>query len=79
MCFLHVHSVILLASTCKVGVGWRRDSVETVGVRFVQMLVRILWYLDPLHQKFLSPGIHFPNIFASFHDYRRKKEKEPRM
>ena len=48
----------------------------------MQKVARILWYLDPHHQKFLARGIHIPSMFESFHgynDYKRKKEKEPRL
>ena len=62
-------------------VSWRRDCVGTIGVKFVQKLARVLWYLDPHHDKFLARGIHIPPLFESFkgyNDYKRKKE-EPRM
>lgn len=64
------------------GIGWRPDSVQGIGVAFARQLSRTLWYLDCHHNKFSSRGITLPKNFLQFqgyNDYRRKKEKEPRL
>ena len=63
-------------------VGWRRDNVESTGVAFVRKLSRVLWYLDAHHEKFSGRGIIIPDHFSQFqryNDFKRKKEKEPRL
>ena len=61
---------------------WPRDSVGSIGVKFTQKLSRALWYLDTHHDKFMSRGIPLPPVLGSlqgYNDFRRKKEKEPRL
>ena len=65
--------------TCNV--GWTLDSQE-VGAAFTHKLTQCLWYLDPHHQKFVNRGIALPvrfNSFQGYNDYKRKKEREPRL
>ena len=62
-------------------IGWTADSFD-VGRSFVHKLAQCLWYLDPHHQKFLNRGTKLPvrfNAFQGYNDYKRKKEKEPRL
>ena len=63
-------------------VNWRLSSVHVTGTPFAKKLAKCLWYLDAHHGKFTSRGIRFPSRFAQFqgyNDYKRKKEKEPRL
>lgn len=62
--------------------GWRQCDVKITGVNFISMLSKCLWYIDPHHGKFIARGIHLPDRFSRFqgyNDFRRKKEKEPRL
>ena len=63
------------------GIGWRPCSRAT-GVTFFQKLSQALWYLDPHHSKFADRGISIPHLFSTYrgyNDFKRKKEKEPRL
>ena len=56
--------------------------MNTAGVNFVRKLSKCLWYLDPHHYKLRNQGIHLPQRFTAFtgyNDYKKKKEKPPRM
>lgn len=62
-------------------VGWSPCS-KSVGVNFVQRLSNALWYLDPHHSKFTNRSIVIPerfSVYTGYNDFRRKKEKEPRL
>ena len=62
-------------------VGWSRDSLST-GQAFTKALTSTLWYLDQHHDTLRERGINLPAPFDKFHgynDYKRKKEKKPRL
>ena len=66
----------------KMNVGLTHDSVKSIGESFMQKITRALWYIDPHHEKFADRGIHLPphlGAFQGYNDYKRKKEKEPRI
>ena len=63
------------------GVGWNRDGLST-GEAFTKALSSVLWYLDSHHDTLSERGVELPVPFDKFHgynDYRRKKEKKPRL
>ena len=63
-------------------VGWRRDSVASVGESLTQKLTRALWYIDPHHDKFVARGIQLPphlGTLEGYNDYKRKKERVPQL
>jgi len=63
------------------GIGWSPCSIGT-GIGFFKKLAQALWYLDPHHSKFCDRGIHVPDLFSmykGYNDFKRKKEKEPRL
>jgi len=81
-CVKLISFVKLTEQLHKMNVGWTRDSVKSTGERSVQKITRALWYINPHHEKFASCGIKLlPSIgvFHCYNDYKRKKEKEPRI
>ena len=61
----------------KMKVGWRRDSVASVGESLTQKLTRALWYIDPHHDKFVARGIQLPphlGTLEGYNDYKQKRE-----
>ena len=61
--------------------GWTRDSLST-GQSFATALSSALWYLDAHHDTLYERGVSLPVPFDELHgynDYRRKKEKKPRL
>ena len=61
----------------KMKVGWRRDSVGSVGESLTQKLTRALWYIDPHHDKFVARGIQLPphlGTLEGYNDYKQKRE-----
>ena len=63
-------------------VGWRRDSVASVGESLTQKLTRALWYIDPHHDKFVARGIQLPphlGTLEGYSDYKQKKERVPQL
>ena len=62
-------------------VGWTADS-QDIGKSCLHKLAQCLWYRDSHHQKFVDRGMKLPMRFSSFqgyNDYKRKKEREPRL
>ena len=60
---------------------WTRDSLST-GQSFTKALSSALWYLDTHHDTLHERGVCLPAPFDTLHgynDYRRKKEKKPRL
>ena len=63
------------------GVGWAPDSLPTAQ-SFTKALSNALWYLDPHHDTLCERGIKLPvpfDKFQGYNDYKRKKEKRPRL
>jgi len=63
-------------------VGWTPDNVQTLGQHCIKTVVSALWYLDPHHDSFKDRSLAIPPCFAKFtgyNDWRRKKEKHPRL
>ena len=63
-------------------VGWSPDTVQTLGERCIKVIVSALWYLDPHHDRFRSRSLIIPPCFMRFtgyNDWKRKKEKQPRI
>ena len=62
-------------------VGWASDSLPTAQ-SFTKALSSALWYLDPHHDALCEWGIKLPapfNKFQGYNDYKRKKERKPRL
>lgn len=56
--------------------GWHADTAQTIGARFVESIVNVLWYLDPHHDKLKERGAHLPRDLQAFHSYNNWQEKK---
>ena len=60
---------------------WPHQSLCT-GQSFSKALSAALWYVDPHHHTLRERGITLPGMFLKFNgynDYKRKKEKKPKL
>lgn len=72
----------VLGTFREMNVGWPRDNVASVGESLTQKLTRALWYIDVHHEKFAARSILLPSRIGAlqgYNDYKRKKEKAPRL
>ncbi|GES81625.1 hypothetical protein GLOIN_2v1786818 [Rhizophagus clarus] len=78
--FTHVKFVIQpennlqkLQNTNKVNafkVGWTGGLHETVGKKFVERLVALIWYTDPHLQKFNTRKLYLPEFFLELDQFK---------
>ncbi len=53
-------------------VGWTGGLHETVGKKFVEQLVALIWYIDPYLQKFNVRKLYLPEFFLELDQFKLK-------
>ena len=61
--------------------GWPVDTVQTIGARFVDSIVDVLWCLGPHYDKLKDRAVHLPRDLQAFslrsYNWREKKNSRP--